>query len=90
MAIFENYNSERELSAKARTVATMLEFANAKEDPTIKKHHKLLTELAETIDCLVDICEEKRECINGLRERVNTLQECLDKTEDDGNTAEGC
>lgn len=72
--MFLKFTEEDELINKARTVATMLEFANSKGDPTIAKHAELLRDCANTIDDLMG-------GIRHYQERVDNLERQLCETE---------
>ncbi len=72
--MFLKFTEEDVLINKARTVATMLEFANSKGDPTIAKHAELLRDCANTIDDLVG-------GIKHYQERVDMLEKQLFEAE---------
>lgn len=76
--MFLKFTEEEELINKARTLATMLEFANSKGDPTISKHAELLRDCANTIDDLVG-------GVRHYQERVDILEKQLFEAEKDKN-----
>lgn len=81
------FTYEKNLVNEARTVATMVDWLNTKNDSSIEKWTKLLRELAGCIDDHCDLFRHYEERIEFLEKKLNESEKArYEKVE----TVQGC